>query len=186
LGRVTPGKVILGLLLVALVVFVKFGIPDTPSPPHSSAGSFTSPTTSPLTPLQEKVKEATAYWEEEKRAEAAWPERVRKAEVGVLTTIVGPGTSWPCASSKVALKELMKWQKAMLDEQAPDSVMSDLTDTLIRTRSMMVAPRERVKILEKEPGIRKVSVLGHQGTYGAAYMTTTAQGCWVASEAVTR
>jgi hypothetical protein len=112
------------------------------------------------------------------RAEVAWPERVRNAEVGVITTIVGPGTSWPCATSRVALKELMKWHKASLAE--PDSATNDiafdhLTDTLIRTRSITVEPRERVKILEKEPGIRKVSVIEHKGAYGFAYMSVTAQ-----------
>jgi hypothetical protein len=50
----------------------------------------------------------------------------------------------------------------------------------------MIEPRERVKILEKEPGIRKVSVVEHKGTYGFAYMSVTARGCWVAAEAVTR
>jgi len=136
--------------------------------------------------LQEKVRAALAREAEAKRADAAMPENVRQAEIGVITTIVGPGTSWPCASSKVALKELMKWQKAMLDERAPDSVMGNLKDALIRTRSIMVKPRDRVKILEKEPSIRKISVIEHESTYGATYMNATAQGCWVAAEAVTR
>jgi len=138
------------------------------------------------TPLQKRVQAELKQAEESKRADGALPDRVRKAEVGVITTIVGPGTSWPCASSGVALKELMKWQKAMLDEQAPDSVIGNLADTLTRTRSIMVAPRERVKILEKEPGIRKVSVIDDKGRYGSGYQAVTAQGCWVAAEAVTR
>ena len=80
----------------------------------------------------------------------------------------------------------MKWQKAMLDEREPDSVMDNLGDTLIRTRSIMVQPRERVKILANEPGIRRVSVIGHTGTYGFAYMAEAARGCWVVAEAVVR
>jgi hypothetical protein len=176
---VTPTKVIFALIVVALTVV---SVLHHASLPPSSLGSSTGP----MTPLQNKVKEATEYWEEEKKAEATWPERVRNAEVGVITTVVGPGTSWPCGSSTVALKELMKWQKAMLDEQAPDSVMDNLTETLMRTRSIMVEPRDRVKVLERESGMRKVSVIEHHGAYGFAYMAATAQGCWVASRAVTR
>ena len=71
----------------------------------------------------------------------------------------------------------------MLDERAPDSVMNDLADALMRTKSIMVSPRERVKILEREPGIRKVSVIDHKA-YGLAYMLTTSRGCWVDGAAV--
>lgn len=83
----------------------------------------------------------------------------------------------------------MKWHRASIAE--PDSAANDvafghLADALTPTKSIMVEPRERVKILEKEPGMRKVSVIEHFGTYGFAYMAATAQGCWVASDAVTR
>lgn len=159
---------------------------DSQSVTSSPAPSLPAQTTEPRTPLQEKVKADLERADEQKRADAALPDRVRRAEIGVTTTIVGPGTSWPCASSKAALRELMKWQKAMLDEREPDSVMNNLLDTLIRTRSIMVEPRERVKILENEPGIRKLSVIEHTGTYGAAYMTEAARGCWVVAEAVVR
>jgi hypothetical protein len=81
---------------------------------------------------------------------------------------------------------LMKWQKAMLDEREPDSVVDNLSDTLTRTRSIMVEPRERVRILEKESDIRKVSVIEHKSSYGFAYMTEAARGCWVAAAAVAR
>ncbi|MGA2772536.1 MAG: zinc ribbon domain-containing protein [Bryobacteraceae bacterium] len=139
-----------------------------------------------LTPLQERVRAQLEQADEAKRADAALPDRIQKAEIGVVTTIVGPPASWPCASSKVALKELMRWQKAMLDEQSPDSVVVNYGDALMRTRSIIVEQRDRVKILEKEPGIRKVSVIEHKGTYGFTFMSVTARGCWVASEAVTR
>jgi len=141
-----------------------------------------------MTPLQKKVKEATKYWEEEKRDEAGWPESVRNAEVGVTTTIVGPGASWPCASSVTALKELMKWHKASLAEpesEKNDVAFKNLTDGIIRTRSIMLEPRERVKILETGSGMRKVSVIEHK-PYGFAYMHAAAQGCWTAAEAVER
>lgn len=141
---------------------------------------------SPRTPLQETVRAALEREAEAERADAALPIRVRKAVVGVITTIVGPGTTWPCASSKLALKELMKWQKSMLDEQSPLSIMDNYADTLMRTRSIMVEPRTHVKILKKKPGIRKVTVIEHKGEYGFAYMAATAQGCWMAAEAVTR
>jgi len=124
--------------------------------------------------------------EEEKKADAALPDQVRKAEIGAVTTIVGPGTSWPCAPSKAALKELMKWQKAMLNESQPDSVMDNLSNSLIRTKSIMVQPRERVKILANEPGLRKLTVIEHTGTYGFPYMAEAARGCWVVAEAVVR
>jgi hypothetical protein len=185
LGRITAGKVLFGLILLALVAYVKFGIPDT----SSRRSSVEKSATSPMTPLQKKVREATEYWEEEKRVEAAWPQRVRNAEVGVVTTIVGPGTSWPCAPSVAAIKELMQWHKASLaepDSQANEVAFDHLTNSLTRTRSIMVEPRERVKILEKETGVRKISVIEHKGNYGVAYMSETAQGCWVEAEAVTR
>ena len=168
-----------GLAAGVLLAVALFGPTKSPSERPASLAS-------PTTPLQGRIKAELEQAGEAKKVDAALPDQDREADIGVITTIVGPGTSWPCASSKVALKELMKWQKAMLDEHAPDSVMNNLADTLIRTRSIMVAPRDRVKVLQKEPGIRKVRVIEHKGTYGAAYMTATAQGCWVASGAVTR
>jgi hypothetical protein len=157
----------------------------TLKPPSTEA----EPSASALTPLQKRIRAELAQVEDAKRAETTWPKRVRNAEVGVTTTVVGPGASWPCASSIVALKELMKWHKASLAE--PDSAMNDLafkhlTDTLMRTKSITVEPRERVKILENEPSMRKISVIDHKGTYRFDYMAATAQGCWVAAEAVTR
>jgi hypothetical protein len=159
---------------------------DSQSFTSSPAPSLPDQTTKPRTPLQEKVKADLERAAEQKKADAALPDRVRKAEIGTITTIIGPGTSWPCASSKEALKELMKWQRAMLDERAPDSVMNNLSNTLNRTRSIMVGPGDRVEILDKESGVRKISVIEHTGTYGLAYMAEAAQGCWVASEAVVR
>jgi hypothetical protein len=139
-----------------------------------------------MTPLQKRVRAALEHAEEEKRADAAMPDRVRKAEVGVITTVVGPGASWPCASSKAALKQVMKWHKKMLDEQEPDSVMNGLADSLIRTRSIMVEPRTQVRILEKESGIRKITLMDHSAKYGTGYMSVTAHACWVVADAVTR
>jgi hypothetical protein len=139
-----------------------------------------------MTPLQRRVRAALEREAEAQRADASLPDEVRKAEVGVTTTIVGAGESWPCAPSRAALKELMKLQKAMLDERVPDSIMSTLADTLIRTRSIMVQPRVRVKILGKEAGIRKITVFDDNGIYGSGYKAAAAQGCWVAAEAVTR
>jgi hypothetical protein len=47
--------------------------------------------------------------------------------------------------------------------------------------------RERVKILDKEPGSRKVSAIRAQGVLRAsAYMTVAARGCCVAAEAAVR
>jgi len=181
---VTPTQAGCGCLsaIAIVVALAMFGNRNTPQQFSTSS----SPSASPRTPLQERVRAALERAEEAKRADAAMPDRVRKAEVGVVTTIVGPGASWPCASSKVALKELMKWHKAMLDEQAPDSVMSGFGDSLMRTRSIMVEPRTQVKILEKEPGVRKVTVMDHKHKYGSGYTAATAQGCWMVAEAVTR
>jgi hypothetical protein len=181
--------IVAGVLLLATL--------SMPRPPESSttsprsivgSGASQDPVfpTGVRTPLQDRVRVALERAEEAKRSDAVLPDRVRKAEIGVITTIVGPGTSWPCSPSKVALKEMMKWQKAMLDEQAPDSVMNNLSETLGRTRSIMVEPRERVKILDKEPSIRRVSVIEQMGTNAPAYMTVTARACWVAAEAVVR
>jgi hypothetical protein len=105
--------------------------------------------------------------------------------VGVMTAI-GPGASFPCAPSKEALPELMKWQKAMLDENAPDSVMDSLADALMRTRSIMLGTKDLVRVLDNERGILKVTVVEHSGSFGFAYMTETARGCWIVNEAVVR
>jgi hypothetical protein len=139
----------------------------------------------PLTPLQERVRAALQREAEGEKADAALPNSVKEAEIGVTTTIVGPGTSWPCASSKLALRTLMKWQKAMLDERSPDSVMNNYSDALLRTRSIMVWPRTPVKILDKETGIRKVRVFG-KAKYSFPFQAETAQSCWVAADAVVR
>jgi hypothetical protein len=91
----------------------------------------------------------------------------------------------------------MKWHKAMLDEQVPDSEMpaSRFLDAVIRTRSIVVDRRTQVRILEKEPGVRKVTVMDHKARYDSdalhrsldlGYMAATARGCWVVAEAVTR
>jgi hypothetical protein len=183
----------LAAFTVGMALVAALSIESPPEAPTSSSRSSTSgsvqpdPTASPRTPLQQKVRAALEREAEAKRADASLPDDVRKAEVGVTTTIVGPGESWPCAPSRAALKELMKLQKAMLDERVPDSVMSNLTDTLIRTRSIMVRPRMRVKILGKESGIRKISVFDDNGVYGSGgYQAAAVQGCWVAAEAMTR
>jgi hypothetical protein len=149
------------------------------------ASTRSTSATMPRTPLQERAASALEREAEAERADAAMPGQVRNAEVGTTTTIVGPGTVWPCASSRLALKELMKWQKAMLDEQSPDSVMWSYSDALIRTRSIFVQARARVRIVDKEPGVRKISVID-RARYGSGYQAVAAQGCWVAAEAVVR
>jgi hypothetical protein len=111
------------------------------------------------------------------------PERIAALPVGVITAI-GPGPSFPCAPSREALPELMKWQKATLDENAPDSVINDLADTLMRTKSIMLGTKDMVKVLDKEPGLLKVSVVKHSTSYGFAYMNEAARGCWLVDEAV--
>ena len=154
---------------------------EQPSSPKSAA-----PMPESLTPLQRRVRAAIERAEEAKRGDAALPDRVRRAEVGVITTIVGPGASWPCATSKTALAELMKWRRAMLDEQEPDSVMNGLADSLTRTRSIMVEPRTQVEILEEGSGIRKVTIVDRKAKYGSGYRAVAAHACWIAAEAVTR
>jgi hypothetical protein len=139
----------------------------------------------PGTPLQERVRAALQREAEAEKADAALPDSVKKAEIGVTTTIGGPGTSWPCASFRLALKALMKWQKAMLEERSPDSVMNNYSDALLRTKSIMVWPRTPVKSHDKETGIRKVKVLG-KAKFGFAFQVETAQACWVAADAVVR
>lgn len=47
--------------------------------------------------LKEKVAASQKRWEDQKKAEATWPDNVRRADVGVTTTIIGPGASWPCS-----------------------------------------------------------------------------------------
>lgn len=146
-----------------------------------------------------KLSRAEQEWEEIKQAETRMPEDARKAEVGVTTTIIGPGASWPCARSKTDLKEMMKWYKTSLDD--PDgpngeAAFSRFSDIMVRTRSsIMLEPRDRVKVLEAEPGIRRLvlverhkSIL-HPSKPPVPFVgerAVTAQGCWIASEAVVR
>jgi hypothetical protein len=113
------------------------------------------------------------------------PDNVRSAEVGVVTTIDSPG-GYPCATSETALKELMKWRAAISDEKAPDSVVNELADALLRTRSIMISQRTQVRILAKGADARKISVLNYKDKYGSGYASVAAQGCWVAAKAVVR
>ena len=63
--------------------------------------------------------------------------------------------------------------------------MSDYADALMRTKSIMIAARARVKILGKASGVRKISLID-TARYPSGYQAVTAQGCWVAAEAVVR
>jgi hypothetical protein len=193
--KLTPAQTGTCLSALAIVVaLVMFGHRTTPqeNPTKSPASSLDNstrraPATGQKTPLQERVAAALEREAEAEGAEATLPDQVRKAEVGVTTTIVGPGAEWPCASSRLALKELMEWQKAALDEQQPNSVMENYADALMRTRSIMVGARARVIILDKASGVRRISVID-RARYGfwPGYQAVTAQGCWIAAEAVVR
>jgi hypothetical protein len=177
-------KVALGLV-VCVLIWAAYVSNRRSAPAPAAAGStIKQPPAATLTPLQRKIEAELAEVEQEKEAEAALPDRVRRAELGVVTTVVGPGVPWPCAPSKGDLGELMKWRAAMLDEQMPDSVMNSLHESLVRTRSVMVEPRTQVRILEKEPNSRMVSIIDRSKYLG--YKAATAQACWVVAEAVTR
>ena len=181
----------LSALVVVIIVTIVYGIGTSLDSDSSSVDNSNRPTpaaTDTRTPLQRKIAEDMTVWAEVKKSDAAMPPRIRNAEIGVTTTIVGPGPELPCATSKVALKELMRWHKASMaepDSEANDRAFERFTDTLIRTQSMLVSPRDRVLILVKEPSIRKIRVIEHKGTY-RTYSAATAQGCWLASDAVTR
>ncbi len=135
--------------------------------------------------LKEKVAAAQKRWEDQKKVESTWPDNVRRADVGVATTIIGPGASWPCSPSQAQIGDLMKMWKRAMDDNAPDSAMGRFEDAVIRTRSTMVAPMEGVKILAKAPGVRKIAVIKPINKR-LPYQVATASGCWVAEETVVR
>jgi hypothetical protein len=78
----------------------------------------------------------------------------------------------------------MKWQMATQDENAPDSVINNLADALMRTKSIMLHSKDLVKVLDKQPGILKISVVKHSGSFGFSYMGEAAKGCWLADDAL--
>ncbi len=131
------------------------------------------------------LKEKIARWDDQKKAEATWPDNVRRADVGVTTTIIGPGSSWPCSPSKAQIVDLMKMWKRASDENAPDSASGRFADAMIRTRSTMVSPMEGVKILDRAPGLRKIAVTKPLRKRLPSQVAT-ANGCWVAEESVVR
>lgn len=135
--------------------------------------------------MKEKVAAAQRRWDDQRKAEATWPDNVRRADVGVTTTIVGPGAEWPCAPSKAQVGDVMKLWRRVMDENEPDSIMAAFADALIRTHSTDFSPMEAVKILDKAPGLRKIAVV-NPGANRRGYQAVTANGCWVAAEAVVR
>jgi hypothetical protein len=111
------------------------------------------------------------------------PKSAADLQVGQVF-VIGPGPSFPCASTIESLPELMDRQRAMLDENAPDSVMNELADALMRARSIMLGTRDKVQILGKQPGLVRVRLLNHSGKYGFAYMNEAARGCWLDNDAL--
>jgi len=129
-------------------------------------------------------------WEDIKKAEANWPESVRKAEVGVTTTIVGPGASWPCAKSKSAAVQMVRLYKISLDDQEGargEDAFRRFSDLMVASRtSIMLAPRDRVKILQKEENFRQISLVEkHKGAFSGG-QKVTAESCWTSADAVVR
>jgi hypothetical protein len=102
--------------------------------------------------------------------------------IGVITAIAPGG--FPCAASKESLPELMKRQKVAADVDAPDDSFNNLADALMRTKSIMLHSKDLVKVLDKEPGILKVSVVEHHSGFAFPYMDEAAKGCWLADEAL--
>lgn len=204
--RLTPRQQwILAAFAVGMFLWIALSIASPPSSVGNSNRSTPAAGTT-RTPLQERVQAALERADKEKRAEAAMPPRVRNAEVGVTTTIAGSSVM-PCGTSKEALQEMMRWfKRSVAADNEPDSqaTVADvrrqqdeatnekaalywkyMTDVMMRTRSIGVQHRSHVLILAKEPGLRKIRVVGGE-PYGYAYMNAAAQGCWVASETVTR
>jgi hypothetical protein len=104
--------------------------------------------------------------------------------LGQVVTVGGSGEGWPCGSSIGALQELMKWHKAASDKREYDFVMRELANTLMKTRSIMIAPGLHVRILDIGVGIRKVRVI--EPLDKVWRKMTAARGCWVVSAALTQ
>jgi hypothetical protein len=103
-------------------------------------------------------------------------------QIGVVTAIAPGG--FPCAASKESLPELIKRQNVASDVDAPDDSFNNLTDALMRTKSIMLHSKDLVKVLDKEPGILKVSAVEHHSVFAFPYMDEAAKGCWLADEAL--
>lgn len=125
-------------------------------------------------------------------AHAPLPELVRRAEVGMITTVAGPFASWPCAAYTSNLPELMKLRNLAFDLRTPlamnELAMTNFVDKLSLSRSITVKPGTRVKILLAQDDIRKICLIDAKGDYlwaGVGYQAEASRGCWVASDALT-
>jgi len=94
--------------------------------------------------------------------------------IGETTTVTGD-KPWICGSSKEAFDEATKW--AELNDN------SEMARSLAKTRSTLLMPGSRVKILESSFFLRKVRVLD---TDKLSALLPPDKECWVAFEAVTR
>jgi hypothetical protein len=137
--------------------------------------------------IREKVRQTLVREAEAKRA--AMRDRVRKAGVGVITTVIAPGASWPCVDNTSSLNELMKLRNWAFHERAPALPRWSLfVETVSRNRSIMVEPGTRVKILLAQDDILKICLIDAKGDYlwaGVGYQAEASRGCWVSSDAVT-
>jgi hypothetical protein len=101
------------------------------------------------------------------------------------TIVVNGGPAWPCSPLQGSLPELMRLQKAMLDENVPDSIMNRLANAMMRAKAIMVGPKDSVTILAAEPGARRVRVTWHRRSPRTlGYQENAAAGCWISSEAI--
>jgi hypothetical protein len=78
----------------------------------------------------------------------------------------------------------MKREKIASDVDAPDDSANNLADALMRTKSITLHSKDLVKVLDKEPGILKVSVVKHHSEFAFPYMDEAAKGCWLADGAL--
>jgi len=102
------------------------------------------------------------------------PSPSRAAHIGDTVT-VGGARPFICGSSKDAYDEAMKW--AVLNDQL------EMARSLAKTRSTLLMPGTRVKILDSSFLLRKVRVLDSDKL---SALLPPDKECWVALEAVNR